>query len=71
MPKGANIPETLSRLQPALDTLAPPEGWLHCGPAGAGHYAKMIHNGIEYEYRGDDVVAEMRKCLEYCKAALT
>jgi len=23
-------------------------GWLHCGPAGAGHYAKMIHNGIEY-----------------------
>ena len=24
------------------------EGWLHCGPAGAGHYVKMIHNGIEY-----------------------
>jgi len=23
-------------------------GWLHCGPSGAGHYAKMIHNGIEY-----------------------
>jgi len=40
--------EAIARLQPALDTLAPPEGWLHCGPAGAGHYAKMIHNGIEY-----------------------
>jgi 6-phosphogluconate dehydrogenase len=38
----------LARLQPALDTLAPPEGWLHVGPVGAGHYAKMIHNGIEY-----------------------
>lgn len=24
------------------------EGWLHCGPPGAGHYVKMIHNGIEY-----------------------
>ena len=38
----------MARLQPALDTLAPPEGWLHCGPSGAGHFAKMIHNGIEY-----------------------
>ncbi len=40
--------EAIARLQPALDTLAPPEGWLHCGPSGSGHYAKMIHNGIEY-----------------------
>ena len=38
----------IARLAPALDTLAPPEGWLHVGPAGAGHFAKMIHNGIEY-----------------------
>jgi len=38
----------LARLAPALDTLAPPDGWLHVGPVGAGHYAKMIHNGIEY-----------------------
>ncbi len=38
----------IARLKPALDTLAPPEGWLHVGPAGAGHFAKMIHNGIEY-----------------------
>jgi len=27
---------------------APERGWLHCGPSGAGHFAKMIHNGIEY-----------------------
>ncbi len=40
--------EAITRLKPALDTLAPPDGWLHCGAAGAGHFAKMIHNGIEY-----------------------
>jgi 6-phosphogluconate dehydrogenase len=38
----------IQRLAPALDTLAPPDGWLHCGPAGAGHFVKMVHNGIEY-----------------------
>jgi 6-phosphogluconate dehydrogenase len=41
-------PEAVQRLAPALTTLAPPEGWLHVGPAGAGHYAKMVHNGVEY-----------------------
>jgi len=40
--------EAIARLTPALDALAPREGWLHAGPSGAGHYAKMIHNGIEY-----------------------
>ena len=40
--------ESMARLRPALDTLAPPDGWLHTGPVGAGHFAKMIHNGIEY-----------------------
>jgi len=40
--------EAYARLAPALDTLAPPQGHLHCGPAGAGHFVKMIHNGIEY-----------------------
>ena len=40
----------VARLGPVLRALAPsPErGWLHCGSAGAGHYAKMVHNGIEY-----------------------
>jgi 6-phosphogluconate dehydrogenase len=40
--------EAIARLGPALDTLAPPRGWMHTGPSGAGHYVKMIHNGIEY-----------------------
>lgn len=40
----------LERLAPFLRLLAPtPEtGWLHAGPAGAGHFTKMVHNGIEY-----------------------
>jgi 6-phosphogluconate dehydrogenase len=33
---------------PALKTLAPPDGFLRVGPSGAGHYVKMVHNGIEY-----------------------
>ena len=37
-----------SRLEPVFKTLAPPNGYLHVGPAGAGHYVKMVHNGIEY-----------------------
>ncbi|MBU6460204.1 MAG: decarboxylating 6-phosphogluconate dehydrogenase [Proteobacteria bacterium] len=40
----------MSRLEPIVRILAPgPEqGWVHCGPVGSGHYAKMVHNGIEY-----------------------
>jgi len=41
-------PAAVQRLGPALDTLAPPGGWLHVGGPGAGHFAKMVHNGIEY-----------------------
>ena len=40
--------EAIAHLAPALTDLAPPDGWLHCGPAGAGHFVKMVHNGIEY-----------------------
>ncbi len=36
------------RVAPFAKLLAPPRGWLRCGPSGAGHYVKMIHNGIEY-----------------------
>jgi 6-phosphogluconate dehydrogenase len=35
-------------LDPIFKTLAPPDGYLHVGPNGAGHFVKMIHNGIEY-----------------------
>ena len=38
----------VARLAPVLDVLAPPEGWARMGPAGSGHYVKMVHNGIEY-----------------------
>ncbi len=40
--------EAIAHIAPALEDLAPPDGWLHCGPAGAGHFVKMVHNGIEY-----------------------
>jgi len=46
--------EAVARLSPILDVLAPPEteehgpGWGHFGPTGAGHYVKMVHNGVEY-----------------------
>ncbi|MGN6371589.1 MAG: phosphogluconate dehydrogenase (NAD(+)-dependent, decarboxylating) [Solirubrobacteraceae bacterium] len=49
----------IKRLSPILDVLAPPtnadsvqaigqRGWMRFGPTGAGHYVKMVHNGIEY-----------------------
>jgi 6-phosphogluconate dehydrogenase len=41
-------PDAVSHCEPAFRTLAPPDGYAHVGPTGAGHYVKMIHNGIEY-----------------------
>ena len=40
----------IAALQPLFQCLAPARdrGWLHCGPSGAGHFTKMVHNGIEY-----------------------
>jgi 6-phosphogluconate dehydrogenase len=46
--------EAVERISPILDVLAPPAddehgpGWGHFGPTGAGHYVKMVHNGVEY-----------------------
>jgi 6-phosphogluconate dehydrogenase len=51
--------DAVARLAPILDVLAPPtseedraaigdHGWAHFGPPGAGHYVKMVHNGVEY-----------------------
>ncbi|WP_127126400.1 phosphogluconate dehydrogenase (NAD(+)-dependent, decarboxylating) [Georgenia sp. SYP-B2076] len=44
--------EDIATLMPIFDTLRPEgpreEGFVHAGPVGAGHYAKMVHNGIEY-----------------------
>lgn len=39
---------TFEQVEPLLKTLAPPDGYLHCGPHGSGHFVKMVHNGIEY-----------------------
>lgn len=43
-------PETAKAVEPILKALAPApdRGWAHVGPVGAGHYTKMVHNGIEY-----------------------
>jgi len=41
-------PEAVATVTPLLDTLAPPNGWAHFGKSGAGHFTKMVHNGIEY-----------------------
>ena len=38
----------VERLSPIFTTLAPKDGWAHVGASGAGHFTKMIHNGIEY-----------------------
>ncbi|MBA2275337.1 MAG: decarboxylating 6-phosphogluconate dehydrogenase [Chloroflexi bacterium] len=41
-------PEAVQPLEPVFRALAPEGGYVHCGPPGAGHYTKMVHNGIEY-----------------------
>ncbi len=40
--------EKVATMQPVFDALAPEGGFVHCGPVGAGHFTKMVHNGIEY-----------------------
>jgi 6-phosphogluconate dehydrogenase len=41
-------PDAFKLCEPIFKTLAPPDGYAHVGAPGAGHYVKMIHNGIEY-----------------------
>jgi len=40
--------EPVTRLEPIFHSLAPENGYAHVGPSGAGHFVKMVHNGIEY-----------------------
>ena len=40
--------EPVKRLEPIFETLAPEDGYAHVGSSGAGHFAKMVHNGVEY-----------------------
>ena len=41
-------PRAFALCEPLFATLAPPQGYAHVGPPGAGHYVKMVHNGVEY-----------------------
>jgi 6-phosphogluconate dehydrogenase len=65
------------RVEPFAKILAPaPDaGWLHCGPAGSGHYVKMIHNGIEYgmmqAYAEGLAMMKARKEFDLDLAAIT
>jgi 6-phosphogluconate dehydrogenase len=40
--------EPVQRLEPIFESLAPEDGYAHVGASGAGHFTKMVHNGIEY-----------------------
>ncbi|MEI7641086.1 MAG: decarboxylating 6-phosphogluconate dehydrogenase [bacterium] len=40
--------KTFDLIAPLIKTLAPKNGYMYCGPTGAGHFVKMVHNGIEY-----------------------
>ena len=41
-------PDVVKRVEPIFEALAPENGYAHVGPVGAGHFVKMVHNGIEY-----------------------
>lgn len=61
--------EIFNLLEPIFQTLAPPNGYKLCGPHGAGHFVKMIHNGIEYGMmqayaEGLEIMAQSRYDLD-------
>lgn len=57
--------EIYERLEPLFQTLAPKDGYLYCGETGAGHFVKMVHNGIEY-----GMMAAYGEGFEIMKASL-
>ncbi|OVE80226.1 6-phosphogluconate dehydrogenase (decarboxylating) [bacterium J17] len=64
--------EAFKQVEPALKTLAPQDGYLHVGGSGAGHYVKMVHNGIEYGLmqayaEGFDILEQSRFDLDLAK----
>ncbi|MBI2680435.1 MAG: decarboxylating 6-phosphogluconate dehydrogenase [Candidatus Solibacter usitatus] len=66
--------EDFKRIEPALTALAPPNGLMHCGPAGSGHFVKMVHNGIEYGLmqayaEGFEILKASRYDLDLAKIA--
>jgi 6-phosphogluconate dehydrogenase len=66
--------EPVKRLEPVFKTLAPENGWAHMGSCGAGHYVKMVHNGIEYSMmqgyaEGFELMAKSEYKLDLAKIA--
>jgi 6-phosphogluconate dehydrogenase len=66
--------EPVKRLEPIFKTLAPENGWAHMGGHGAGHYVKMVHNGIEYSMmqgyaEGFELMAKSNYNLDLAKIA--
>jgi len=60
--------EPVSRLEPIFETLAPKDGYAHVGPSGAGHFVKMVHNGIEYGLMQS--YAEGFELMDHCEYEL-
>lgn len=66
--------EPVKRLESIFKTLAPEDGWAHMGGHGAGHYVKMVHNGIEYSMmqgyaEGFELMAKSEYKLDLAKIA--
>ncbi|MDA2911030.1 decarboxylating 6-phosphogluconate dehydrogenase [Nitrospiraceae bacterium AH_259_D15_M11_P09] len=66
--------QDVTRLAPILTTLAPENGWAHFGAHGAGHYVKMVHNGIEYSMmqgyaEGFELMSKSEYKLDLAKVA--
>jgi 6-phosphogluconate dehydrogenase len=68
--------ENYEYLEPIFKTLAPEDGYLYCGATGAGHFVKMVHNGIEYGMmqaygEGFDILeaSPYAKSLDYAEVA--
>ena len=64
----------VNHLAPIFTTLAPEQGWSHVGGVGAGHYVKMVHNGIEYSMmqgyaEGFELMAKSDYKLDLAKIA--
>jgi 6-phosphogluconate dehydrogenase len=61
--------DAFAHVEPVLKTLAPPGGYAHVGASGAGHFAKMVHNGVEYGMmaaygEGFELLAKSRFALD-------
>src|SRR3546814_4964213 len=73
--RSSDLKDTVDRLRPLFETLAPAKdrGWGHVGPVGAGHFNKMVHNGIEYgmmQARSEEQTSELQSLMRISYAVL-